>query len=155
MRLSVQPTWCLELPLQQQSVLLMGARGPDGIPKTHPCKDVQRAYRATVLVAARYGRCLRLGERADGFMALNHFRDTWPETIGRYYESIDQLPIHFVMHLLHGAQILGYKHPEQAFRQRWLEFYLLGCSEMHLYLESEMEMDDRLGDWHRRHWDAP
>ena len=48
MTLSVQPTWCTMLPLQQQSVLFLASRGPDGVAKVHPCKPVIIAYRATV-----------------------------------------------------------------------------------------------------------
>lgn len=33
--ISVQPEWCLSLPIQQQSVLFLAARGPDGIKKRH------------------------------------------------------------------------------------------------------------------------
>jgi hypothetical protein len=71
--LSVQPEWCRALPLQQQSVMLLAARGPDGVTKMHPCKGVVVAYRGCVLLAAKYGRELRFGERADSFMSLDAF----------------------------------------------------------------------------------
>lgn len=151
--ISVQPEWCLALPLQQQSVLLLAARGPDGIPKTHPCKEVQRAYRACVLVAAKYGRTLRFGEHADTFMSLCRFADSWDQVCDDYLESIDQLPHHFIMHMLHGAEILAYKHPELPFRDNWLMFYRLGCQDQHLPPETEAAMDARLSDWGRAFWE--
>lgn len=152
--ISVQPLWCLSLPLQQQSVLFLAARGPDGIAKAHPCKDVQRAYRGTVLVAARYGRCLEWGESADSFMCLGHFsRDAeWPNIVDRFFKHADDLPHHFFMHLMHGAEILGYKHPDERFRTRWQAFYERCVKELHLISESELEMDARLSDWERKHW---
>ena len=43
----VFPEWIFRLPMQQQSVLLLGSRGPDGVEKFHPCKDVTRASLAS------------------------------------------------------------------------------------------------------------
>jgi hypothetical protein len=152
--LSVQPTWALELPLQQQSVLLLACRGPDGIAKFHPCKEVVRAYRATCLVAAKYGRTLGFGEHADTFMSLKEFADemAWGKVLKQYFDNMDDLPHHYQMHLLHGAEILGYKHPDERFRERWKLFYLKGVHDMHLNVETEAEMDKRLSDWGQRYW---
>lgn len=146
---SVQPEWCLELPLQQQSVLLLGARGPDGIGKMHPCKDVQRAYRACVLVAAKRGRELEWGEKADSFMSLDLIADhaAWTEVVKRFFQTVDDLPHHFYMHLIHGAEILGYKHPDIRVRGRWLHFYRKCCRDLHLTPETQEDMDQRLNDW--------
>jgi hypothetical protein len=148
---SVQPSWCVELPLQQQSVLLLAARGPDGIPKAHPTKDVVRAYRGTVLVAARFNRELRFGERADSFMCLEHFgNDEWWEAdVKQFFKHCDQLPHHYYMHLMHGSEILGYKHPDVRFRARWCRLYLDICHDLHLTAETEDQMDLRLSDWGR------
>lgn len=153
---SVQPEWCLGLPIQQQSVLLLAARGPDGIPKVHPCKEVQRAYRGTVLVAARFGRPLRWGEDADTFMSLRSLVavGVWRLVMDDYFATVDQLPHHFHLHLAHGAEILGYKHPDARFRHRWHDFYLRCCEDMHLTPESESQMDSRLGDWEQTGWEA-
>jgi hypothetical protein len=154
-KMSVQPEWCRELPLQQQSVLFLAARGPDGVAKDHPCKDVLRAYRGTVLVAAKYGRPLSWGEKADGFMSLDKFGEleAWSEACYRYFLTVDSLPLHFHMHLLHGAEILGYKHPDERFRIGWGTFYLQGVRELHLAPETEEEMDERLSDWYQGYWE--
>ena len=101
MNVSVQPTWCLALPIQQQSVLFLAGRGPDGIAKSHPCKPVQIAYRASVFVAAKYGRCLEWGERADSFMSLDVFANdrAWYETTLAFFTHVDDLPHHYLLHL--------------------------------------------------------
>jgi hypothetical protein len=153
--LSVQPAWCRQLPLQQQSVLLLAARGPDGVGKSHPCKAIQRAYRGTVLVAAKYGRELRWGERADSFMSLHEFSDDemWPRSVEEFFGVHDALPHHYLMHLYHGAQILGSHHPDHRFRVRWATFYLRAVDEMHVPPEAVAVMDERLGDWGRRFWE--
>lgn len=154
--ISVQPLWCLALPIQQQSVLLLAARGPDGIAKAHPCKDVQRAYRGTVLVAAKYGRCLHWGERADTFMSLEKMTkmEDWEWLMDRFFEHSDDLPHHFLMHLTHGAEIIGYKHPDERFRIRWKAFYFRCVRELHLNEESMEQMDAWLSDWQRKHWEG-
>jgi hypothetical protein len=154
-KISVQPEWCLELPIQQQSVLFLAARGPDGIAKAHPCKDIQRAYRASVLIAAKRGRLLKWGESADSFMSLDLFADDelWHRAVANFFQTADDLPHHFYMHLMHGAEILGYKHPDKRFRDRWLNFYLQCVNELHLASEGPNEMDDRLSDWNREHWE--
>ena len=151
----VFPEWMDNLPMQQQSVLLLAARGPDGIGKRHPCKDVVRAYRGTVLKAAYYGRELRWGEKADSFMSLDLIADTasWMDVKNNFFDSIDELPHHYIMHLAHGVQILGYKHPNILFRDTWWNFYEDLCFDQHMNIESEQEMDARLSDWDEENWE--
>jgi hypothetical protein len=146
----VQPDWCLGLPIEQQAVLLLAARGPDGIGEIHPCSDVQRAYRASVWNAARFGRQLEWGEVsvADAFMSLSLFSDDrqWGVVVNQFFQRVDELSHHFLLHLFHGAEILGYKHPDSRFRGRWYAFYQRAASDMHLRGETEAEMDARLCD---------
>ena len=152
--ISVQPEWCLKLPLQQQSVLLLAARGPDGVGKYHPCKVVHIAYRGSILNAAKYGRALEWGERADSFMSLDVFADDakWSEAVEQLFRHHDSLPAHYLKHLMHGTEILGYKHPDKRFRYRWHQFYGAMVIDMHLSLETEEQMDRRLADWDRASW---
>lgn len=152
-RVSVQPVWCLDLPVQQQSVLLLAARGPDGVAKNHPCKSVVRAYRGSVLVAAARRRTLEYGELADSFMSLDRFGSDveWFADVRSYFDTADGLPHHYRMHLMHGAQILGYKHPDERFRLRWSMFYLMCVDDLHLWPESVHQMDARLDDWGQDH----
>jgi hypothetical protein len=154
-QVSVQPEWCRELPVQQQSVLFLAARGPDGIGKFHQCKHVQRAYRGTVLVAAYKGRELHWGEEGDTFMTLHRFGDDekWLLDLAEYFDHVDELPHHFVMHLMHGAEILGYQHPDYRFRDRWNAFYERCCHDMHVKSESLFELNQRLADGNRKEWD--
>jgi hypothetical protein len=151
---SVQPEWCTQLPLQQQSVLFLAGRGPDGVPKNHPCKPVHVAYRGSVFIAAKYGRALDWGERADSFMSLDAFAidQVWTKAVAQFFDHHDELPHHYVKHLMHGVQILGYKHPDQRFRDRWHAFYLSLVDSFHLSPETEAQMDKRLGDWDRKFW---
>lgn len=153
---SVFPEWMASLTMQQQSVLVLAARGPDGIAKVHPCKDIVRAYRGTVLKAARFGRLLRWGEIADSFMSMDLIADrhSWARAMKAFFEVVDSLPHHYYLHLAHGAEILGYKHPDLDVRAAWNWFYLKSCEDMHLTPETEEEMDNRLSDWNKEAWDG-
>lgn len=153
-RKSVQPEWCTALPLQMQSVLFLAGRGPDGAIKHHPCKAIHVAYRGCVFLAGKYGRELRWGEKADSFMSLDGFADDewWDSMVRCFFDSNGDLAHHYLLHFYHGAEILGYKHPDPRYRARWHGFYLRACEAMHINPETEAQMDERLGDWDRKHW---
>ena len=148
--------WLFDLTMQQQSVLVLACRGPDGIAKFHPTKQIVARYRATVLKAAYLGRPMRIDEGdATTFMTLKYFSvaNEWRAMCGAFFDHVDEIPHHYYMHLMHGAQIAGYKHPNVTFRLRWLDFYTRCCHDLHLMPESAEHMDERLGDWNRKHWD--
>jgi len=63
-----------------------------------------------------------------------------------YLEHVDEIPHHFQLHLMHAAQIIGYKHEDLTVRAWWREFYEMIVNDAHLFPESEELMDKRLGD---------
>lgn len=155
MKQTVFQEWIFALPMQQQSVLVLALRGPDGIAKHHPCKGLTQRYRAAVLKAAYLGRAMRVDEfDKTTFMSLAHFSsdEHWLAILRDYMEAVDTIPHHAHLHFMHGAQIIGYKHPTMLFRERWLYFYSRACDDLHLNPETEAEMDARLNDWNREHW---
>lgn len=157
MSVCVFQDWLFKLTMQQQSVLVLACRGPDGIAKFHPTKEIVTRYRATVLKAAYIGRPMRADEGDDTtFMTLEHLSDDliWGTYLDDYFGHVDTLPHHYHMHLMHGAEIAGYKHPDALFRKRWLDFYLRSCHDLHLFPEMESDLDERLSDWHQKHWDV-
>ena len=76
------------------------------------------------------------------------------EIVDQYLKDLDAIPHHFQLHLLHAAEIVGYKHPDDRIRGWWCNLYVRLVSDMHLHPEGEREMDERLGDsrdgWLRR-----
>lgn len=147
---AVLQDWVTELTLMQQSVLIAATRGPDGIRKNHPVKVLCRWLRRCYLISAFDRRVLAdpyepgggsfTGPcRTDDVQGLDHAVDL-------YASSTDELPHHFQMHLLHAAEILGYKHPDSATRDWWNRFYRFMVKDLHLMPESEAQMDIRLGD---------
>jgi hypothetical protein len=154
----VFPDWVLNVPsMQMQSVLMLAARGPDNVRKFHPCKEIVIRYRATVLKAAYLGRQMNVDEYDDtSFMSLRRFSDDkqWHTLCDMFFDNVDELPHHYYMHLMHGAEIIGYLHPELIFRTRWSYFYNQCCYNLHLVPESELSLKIRLNDWDRKHWDV-
>lgn len=157
---SVLQDWVTGLPLMQQTVLLTAIRGPDGLPKYHPVKYVLRWYRRCVLLSAMDRRVLEdpcdpgggsfTGPSVIGGHLPRELGIAWESQMaGRvddYLRSLDEVPHHFQMHLMHGVEILGYKHPDERIARWWLRVYERLVHDMHLWPEGEEELDARLGD---------
>jgi len=152
---SVLPDWMAELPLQQQSVLILATRGPDGVRKHHPCKHVVRALRACVLKAARYGRMLGPDEEGDTFMSTKPLTSSfaWGDACDEFFNHVDELPHHYYLHLAHAAQILSIHYPQSYDALLWGDFYDRVCEDLHMAPESPEAMAARLNDWGRYAWD--
>lgn len=137
---SVFQDWALAQTFQVQTLLATGFRGPDGIEKHNAAKDVLRYYRgATAKPAATWDRA------NDSFM-----RGDWgnlPTVIDAFWADHDKYPHHFIMHLVHCAQVLGYKHSSAGQRYIWKRFYLQACESFHMRPETESAMDKRLNDF--------
>lgn len=150
MKQCVLQDWVLGLTMMQQSVLLTATRAPDGLIKMHPVKTLLRWLRRCYLISA-FDKCvlddpydLRGGSftgpcRTGSVSSIEHAADL-------YFETGDEIPLHFHFHLQQAAEILGYKHPNAATRAFWLNFYHRCCKFAHLYPEPEEKLDRRLAD---------
>jgi hypothetical protein len=157
----VTQSWAHAIPFMQQTVLLTAVRGPDGIAKYHPCKYLLRWFRRCTLVSSLDHSNLMTPFEAGGgsFMGPSLDRavpqDDWhPDMdllVGEYLRALDELPHHFQLHFMHAAEIVGYKHPDPEIRAWWLKTYLRLVHDMHLWPETEEQMDLRLGD-DRSNW---
>lgn len=152
---SVLQKWVTELPMMQQTVLLTAVRGPDGLPKYHATKWVLRWYRRCILLSALDGRVLGDPvEDAGGSFTGPSIGPDWAESwqfamsarVNDYLAALDEVPHHFQLHLMHAIEILGYKHPDAVIRDWWHGVYLRLVHDMHLWPETEEQLDARLGD---------
>ena len=160
---SVLQDWTNYLSFMMQSVLITACRGPDGIRKDHPVKVLIRYLRRSFLICAFDGKVRWSpyepgGGSFTGPLHLNHAESGkhgehidapvghLDGFVGTYLRHVDELPHHFQLHLMHAAEILGYKHPDSDVRGFWRAFYHAVVSDAHLHAESESEMDKRLGD---------
>lgn len=67
------------------------------------------------------------------------------EVFRGYVDTLDEVPHHYQMHLMHAAEILGYKHHEFEVRDWWHRAYRALVDDLHLEPESEETLDERLG----------
>lgn len=153
----VTQAWVHGISMMQQSVLLAAIRGPDGLPKYGGgAKMLLRWFRRCVLLSAMDGRVLAdpieanggsfTGPSLDGYDDVDHWSDRMQVHVNDYMRQLDALPHHWQMHFMHAAEIVGYKHPDTEIRFFWRKLYERLVSDMHVWPESEEQMDDRLGD---------
>lgn len=158
--------WVLKIPMMQQTVLLVALRGPDGVPKYGPTKMLLRWYRRCILFSSLDGvvltspadkrggsftgpsfdSCEKPIKEASNFAKHQSWTFWMDEIVGDYLKNLDAIPHHFQLHLMHGIQILGYKHPDPKIRDWWYKVYARLVNDMHLCVEPEHVMDKRLGD---------
>ncbi|MFN3675779.1 MAG: hypothetical protein ACK4TC_07340 [Sphingomonas pseudosanguinis] len=157
---TVLQDWVGSLSFMQQTVLLTAVRGPNGVPKYGPTKMLLRWYRRCILLSAMDRAVLSTPYDHGGgsftgpsFQTLfgSDWRDRMDEIVGDYLRELDAIPHHFQLHLLHAIEIVGYKHPDGQIRRWWLGTYQRLVHDMHLWPETEEQLDRRLGD-SREQW---
>lgn len=161
MNTCVTQAWTHAIPMMQQTVILTAIRGPDGLPKYNAVKLLLRWYRRCVLLSAMDGKvladpCSVNGGSFTGPSLDIEFIDRWEKgmeaIVDDYIRQLDGIPHHFHMHLMHAAEILGYKHPDDRVAHWWMNrVYLRFVNDMHLQPETHAQLDERLGD-NREGW---
>jgi hypothetical protein len=136
---SILKDWVTRLGLRYQGVLLTAVRGCDNAPKEDASKDFSRMYRGMILNT----HC------ADPLKALSFIQvydnpQKEVEIFTAFRKDLDHYPHHFVMHLVHAIEIIGYKHSDLETRYRWNSFYYRLCKGLHTSPESEAELALRL-----------
>ena len=144
---SVLQRWVESLTFMQQSVLLTAIRGADTLPKFHVSKYLLRWYRRCILISA-FERCVLTDpyDTRGGSFTGPVEAESVDDIASQYLRAVDEVPLHFHLHLVHAVEILGYKHPDSDIRSWWHDFYFAAVRDMHLQPESEADLDRRLGD---------
>jgi hypothetical protein len=130
--------WVRGLPLRLQGVLVTAVRGCDGAPKEDSSKNLSRMIRRAVLNPADSRESLNEG----GFFGFSP--DKLEASLSDFYHSLDQYPLHYVMHLTHACEVIGYMHPDEAVANFFDLAYLLFCHTFHLRPEPKEAMLARL-----------
>jgi hypothetical protein len=122
----------------QQGVLLGAMRNCDGVRSEGPHKTLIRGIRAA---------CIKSAQTKGSFNARRPKVDTLPDAAREFVDKLyDELPMHFVTHLMHAAEVLGYAHPDGAISMCWLEVYKTIVDALHLRVESFEQFKERLKD---------
>lgn len=153
----VTQPWVHGISMMQQSVLLAAVRGPDGLAKYGGgAKMLLRWFRRCILLSAMDKRVLRdpiepnggsfTGPSLDGPDDVDHWSERMQVHVNDYLRQLDALPHHWQMHFMHAIEIVGYKHPDHEIRHFWRQVYLRLVHDMHVWPETEEQLDERLGD---------
>jgi hypothetical protein len=144
MKGSVVQNWLNRLSWKQQTVLLASLRGCDGLGKNDPSKVFTKRMRATLLKNADTSSTFMPKGASDQGPYLS---DEDKAAIDKFfYKEIDAYPVHWLMHFLQAAEIVGYQCPDLFSAQYWWYFYKAGVKALHLNPETLEQMLTRLGD---------
>lgn len=136
---SIVKDWVCGLGLRHQGVLLAAVRGCDIAPKDDPSKLLARVMREVILNA-------HAGEASKAKTFISTATDTEFKSLeDAFMRSFDHYPLHYVLHIFHAAEVIGYHHPVTSTACRWLSFYYRACHKLHLSPESAKDLDARLG----------
>lgn len=138
---SVLHDWVHGLKFQQQALLLTAMRGPDENNKFNAAKAIIRYLRGVVIKPAGDWSGFNDNDFMWGEYALF---ENYAET---FWGDHDEYPHHFIMHLVHCAEVVGYKHPADIVAGHWMNFYLNACHAFHMNPETHREFDKRLNDF--------
>lgn len=138
---SVLHEWVHGLTFQMQALLLTSMRGPDENNKYNAAKAIVRYLRGTICKPAGVWN----GRNNNDFMWGDY--DIFDKYRAEFWADHDEYSHHFIMHLVHCAEVVGYKHPLAEIRHWWLRFYLEACGAFHMNPETREEMDKRLNDF--------
>ena len=156
--MQVLQDWTNDLPLMQQSVLLSAVRGPDGVHKNHVVKYLLKWYRRCILHSAFDRKAFITPYEIGGgnftgpsisekeLSITGDWQSPMTGLLKKVIESTDELPFHFVLHLVYACEVVGYKHPYPNISAWWNEAYILFCYSFHMTPETKEQMDYRLSD---------
>lgn len=133
--------WVCCLTFQMQALLLTAMRGPDENNKYNAAKSIIRYLRGVVIKPAGDWH----GKNDNDFM-WGQF-EIFHSYADAFWQDHDEYPHHFIMHLVHCAEVVGYKHPDKMISWYWLNFYKEACHAFHMNPESEDQLDKRLNDF--------
>ncbi len=119
-----------------QGVLFAAVRACDGMPKEDESKKVVRALRAVVLKSARL---------EGSFLAQHPTIVELRSAMCAVTQDYDKYPMHFFIHLIHAAEIVGYMCVADS-SMGWLKFYKRAVAALHLHPETRAELLERLSD---------
>jgi hypothetical protein len=130
--------WVIGLGLRYQGVLLTVIRGCDTISKENPCKYLARAIRGLILNT----HC------ADPRKSVSFIESVEHEVLEARYRAVltdyDAYPMHYLLHLIHATEILGYHHPDPNMRGVCYQAYKSFCRKFHMGMETQYGLQQRL-----------
>ena len=145
---SVLQPWVLNLPLRAQGTLLTGYRGCDLAPKNpvsidekHGCSTGEDTPERQLVAFLRYCT-LRPADPREVDVPGAWFKSKPPEQWKP--SQLSHYPLHWVSHLMHCFEIVGYCHPDAELAFTSMQIYLRLVLSLHLMPETKENMLKRL-----------
>ncbi len=136
---SVLQDWVMELPLREQGTLLTCVRGCDLVPK-FPLDSVVRRLVGSLRHAFLVPADPREVDKAPGCFFISKIPEDWkPSELGHY-------PQHWLSHVMHSAEVIGWRHPEQEIRCNFRDVYFKIVYSLHLNPETFPQFERRLSE---------
>lgn len=132
--------WVRALPLRAQGVLLTALRGCDTATKEDNSKRLVAMIRRATMNPADARESLAKG----GFFGFNP--EKLEASLRELLHSLDQYPLHYIAHLCHACEVIGYESPEYDGKMAdfFYEVYLAIVRKLHMCPESREAMLERL-----------
>lgn len=138
---SVLQDWVMALPKREQGTLLTCVRGCDLTPK-HPLESLERR-----LVSALRAAFLNPADPREVDFEPGSFFTSQPPKPGTWKASeLGHYPLHWYSHVMHAAEVLGYRHPDRVTRSLWYATYVEMAWSLHLQPETKQGMIERLSE---------
>jgi hypothetical protein len=132
----LQP-WVARMGLRHQGCVLSSVRGCDTAPKDDPSKRIQRLIRGAILRP-------HCGDASKAVSFIQVLDDEQLEhAMTCFVRGHDQYPNHYVLHVMHAAEIIGY-YQNSTQRALWFTFYTRLCKSFHVTPETREQLDKRL-----------
>lgn len=138
---SVLQDWVMELPLREQGTLLTCVRGCDLTPK-YPLDSPARRLVSNL----RWSFLNPADEREIDFEPGSFFSAKLISLDQLKPSEFGHLPQHWISHIVHSAEVLGYRHPNPEIGEYWRAVYRKFVHAWHLTPESCEQMEKRLGE---------
>lgn len=133
--------WVTELPLREQGSLLTCIRGCDLVAK-RPLDSMPRR----LVAALRYNVLVPADEREVDSEPGSFMSRKIPGTSEFKPSDLDQYPMHWIAHIMHGMEVLAYRHPDTTISCAWYNLYAKMVHALHLNVETRQQMIDRLSE---------
>ena len=132
--ISVLKSLVHQLSWKEQTVLISAIRGCDVVGKNDISKKIVRKLRNVVLNNAGPDGC--------EFMEC----DISDEELYNFSKNIDAYPVHFLLHIIHASEIVGYCCDDEEEKNFFKNFYYKMVDAFHMRPENEEDMHKRLMD---------
>jgi hypothetical protein len=140
---SVLQDWVMQLPLREQGTLLTAVRGCDDEPKNWISRGVAESPGRRITAYIRW--CfMNPADPREVDVPGAFFQSTPPDPFKP--SGFGHLPQHWYSHIMHGLEVIAYRHPTEQVRVRATFLYFAMVHNMHLNPESCEQFVKRLSE---------